>query len=169
MRMKSKLNIAGCRLQGFPDMTHTEVGIVALRRFATRTASQRLWRGDKSRSNAVPTLNGSGLSQRDNRYLPPSAQSLRLYASALQVCSCDALRDDSTCNFQPATLAVTEGARPRAQRLAPSRLAGRCGNHSLRRALLWPGTATLRSCKTRLVAIRPSTINPQPSTFLPRR
>ena len=78
--------MAGCwKLASLADtgLTHTEVGIVALQQFATRTASHRLWRGCKSRENVVPTLNGSGLSQRDNHYQPPSTLSLPRYAADL--------------------------------------------------------------------------------------
>ena len=64
-------------------LTHTEVGIVAPRRFAPRTAAQRLWRRVKSRENAVPPLHGAGLSQRDNLYLTLLTQPLPRYASAL--------------------------------------------------------------------------------------
>ena len=64
-------------------LTQTEVGIVALRRFAPRAAAQRLWRRGKSCEKSVPTLHGSGLSQRDNHYLTPYTQSLFRHASAL--------------------------------------------------------------------------------------
>jgi hypothetical protein len=43
-----------------------------------------------------------------------------------------------------------ECARPRAQRLPLTQLAGNCVGPSFRRELLWPGTATLSFLKTRL-------------------
>ena len=51
--------------------------------------------------------------------------------------------------FQNAGKLRPECARPRAQRLPQLNLAGICEGLSLHRALLWPGTATLRILKTR--------------------
>ncbi len=67
-------------------LTHMEVGIVALLRFAPRVAAQQVWKRGKSREKAVPTLHGSKVSQRENRYLTQSTQSLARHASALLYC-----------------------------------------------------------------------------------
>ena len=102
----------------FAGLTHTEVGIVALRRFATRTASQRLWRGVKFRETDVPTLHGSGLSQRDNRYLAPSTKSLPQYALALGFFASKSFTDQFTSAAASPILRPPLPEIPRSCRLA---------------------------------------------------